>query len=131
MTDCPGAELAPPMGTARGSTLPSARQKNTSSSNAVASQPVETILWPGQAEQNVEAAARPPVSFWCTCICRRIVMTPKTAPRGAYARRPAPPTSGDPNGSFEERCAWMRARQAAKAFRAPKTKVAVKNRKAH
>src|SRR5262249_1155694 len=42
--------------------------------------------------------------------------------RSAYARRPTSPTSGDPNGSFEERCAWMRARQAAKALHTPKVK---------
>jgi len=39
--------------------------------------------------------------------------------RSAY-RRPTPPTIGDPNGRFEQRCAWMRARQAAKALHVPK-----------
>jgi hypothetical protein len=42
--------------------------------------------------------------------------------RSAYARRLTPRAFGDPNGSFEERCAWMRARQAAKALHALKAK---------
>ena len=42
--------------------------------------------------------------------------------RSAYARRPTPPTFGDPNGSLEERCAWMRARQAAREIHGLKVK---------
>jgi hypothetical protein len=49
-------------------------------------------------------------------------MVSRSEKRSAYARRPTRPTSGDPNGSFEERCAWMRARQASKALHALKVK---------
>jgi hypothetical protein len=41
------------------------------------------------------------------------VLPPKK-PRKAYARRVPSPSFGDPNGSLEERCAWMRSRQTGR-----------------
>jgi hypothetical protein len=37
-------------------------------------------------------------------------------------QQPPRSVTADPHGSFEERCAWMRARQAAKALHTPKVK---------
>jgi len=54
-------------------------------------------------------------------------MSLKTTPRQTYGSYSAPPF-GDPNGSLEERCAWMRARQAVKRARQA-TKKAVRTPK--